>query len=55
MFNHKINCIKDKNHRSILPSNVSSLSIQHFKPSMSLYSNNPFIFKSLYNCVTTFT
>ena len=25
MFNYKINCIKDKNHRSILPSNVSSV------------------------------
>ena len=25
---------KDKNHRSILPSNVSSIIIQHFKPSM---------------------
>ena len=34
MFNYKINCIKDKNHRSILPSNVSSISIQHFKPSI---------------------
>ena len=34
MFNYKINCIKDKNPGSILPSNVSSISIQHFKPSM---------------------
>ena len=34
IFNYKINCIKDKNHRSILPPNVSSISIQHFKPSM---------------------
>ena len=31
---YKINCIKDKNHRSILTSNVSSFSIEHFKPSM---------------------
>ena len=34
IFNYKINCIKDKNHVSILPSNVSFISIQHFKPSM---------------------
>ena len=34
IFNYKINCKKDKNHRSILPLNVSSISIQHFKPSM---------------------
>ena len=29
IFNYKINCIKGKNHR-----NVSSISIQHFEPSM---------------------
>ena len=34
IFNYKINCIKDKSHRSILPSNVSSISIQHFKQSL---------------------
>ena len=33
-FNYKIKCIKDSSHRKILPSNVSSISIQHFKPSM---------------------
>ena len=34
IFNYETNCIKDKNHRSILPSNVSSISIQLFKTSM---------------------
>ena len=37
MFNYNINLIKDKNHKSVLPSKVSSISIQHFKPSMPKY------------------
>ena len=34
IFNYKIMYIKDNNHRSLFPSNVSSICIQHFKPSM---------------------
>ena len=34
LFNSKIKCIKDTNHRRILPSNASSVCIQHFKASM---------------------
>ena len=45
IFNYKINCKKDKNHRSILPSNEPSISIKHFKLMPQLYSNNPCIFR----------
>ena len=36
LFNYEINCITDKNHEGMLPSNVlfTCISIQHFKPSM---------------------
>ena len=52
LFTYKIKCIKDKNHRMILPSNVSSICIQHFQSSMLIkkcYSNNLCILKGLYN------
>ena len=34
LFNYKIKCIKNTNHRKILPLNAPPVSIQHFKPSM---------------------
>ena len=47
--------IKDTNHRKIYMYYQMHNLIQHFEPSMpNLYSDNPCIFKGLYNSVKMF-